>query len=58
MAIGSAPEIGAQFKTGVWSTEESSLWREQVGGDLLGGYAKLCYPRFPVSPDAEVCRSG
>jgi hypothetical protein len=44
MAIGSAPEIGARFKTGVWTVEEARAWRNEVGPDLLGGYGKLAYP--------------
>lgn len=47
MAIGSAPEIGTKFKTGLdgWLDGEAQEWRKQVGGDLLGGFATLHYPR-------------
>lgn len=49
MAIGSDPEIGASF--GLlrdFPTWEHLLawhraWREQVGDDLCGRYATLCY---------------
>lgn len=60
MAIGSAPEIGARFRTGVWTVEEARLWRDAVGPDLLGGYGKLGFPdiskfakfalEFPLEP--------
>lgn len=50
MAIGSQGEIGAEFGTradfasndAYWAWFER--WREYVGPDLLGGYAKLDYP--------------
>lgn len=49
MAIGSEPEIGASF--GLLRDFPSwehliawhQAWREQVGGDLQGGYATLVY---------------
>lgn len=50
VAIGSQPTIGDTFSTrDDFESEEAlwewyALWREQVGPDLLGGYAKLDYP--------------
>lgn len=50
MAIGSDAEIGVSFgRLSEYPTWDSVLewhrqWREYVGGDLLGGYATLCYP--------------
>lgn len=44
MAIGSAPEIGTKF-AGIegWLEGKAHAWRLEVGGDLLGGYARLAY---------------
>lgn len=42
MAIGSEPEYGMTFKTGVEGFDWK-LWRARVGGDLCGGYAKVIY---------------
>lgn len=50
MAIGSQPTIGETFSTrddfdsdeALW--EWYAIWKETVGPDLLGGYAKLGYP--------------
>jgi len=58
MALGSAPEIGMRFRTGLWTAEEMRAWRKEVGSDLLGGYATLAYPNrlkyavseFPLVP--------
>lgn len=48
MAIGSDPEIGTKFVTGVFKSETDKLaWFEQMrswGEDLLGGYGTLCFP--------------
>jgi hypothetical protein len=50
MAIGSAPEVGAEFSSAKDFTSEDAvwewykIWREFVGDDLLGGYATLAYP--------------
>lgn len=46
MAIGSQGEIGTVFDTGPlhdWIHGGARRWRDQVGDDLLGGYAKLDY---------------
>ena len=49
MAIGSAPEIGAKFSSGVMTDEERVTWYEHIrtvwGPDLLGGYGTLVYKR-------------
>lgn len=58
MSIGSAPEIGVSFKTGLWTIEEAREWRKMVGSDLMGGYGTLAYPNrlkyamseFPLVP--------
>lgn len=42
MAIGSKPEYGIQFET-VTESFDWKLWREMVGDDLCGGYAKVIY---------------
>lgn len=44
MAIGSAPEIGTKFAgvTG-WLEGRAAVWRQEVGGNLLGGFATLNY---------------
>lgn len=49
MAIGSAPEIGVQFTTwGRMDDASRQAWfahiRTNWSGDLMGGYAKTCYP--------------
>lgn len=49
MAIGSDPEIGTQFSRWGDMDEETRLeWFDfvfyQWGPDLVGGYAKVCYP--------------
>lgn len=45
MAIGSAPEIGTRFSNlEGWLESKVHAWREEVGDDLLGGYATLAYP--------------
>jgi hypothetical protein len=57
MAIGSLPEIGAHFRTGLWTAEEMREWRELVGSDLLGGYAILGFPdreKYAISEFAMV----
>lgn len=46
MAIGSQGEIGTSFDHGPladWLDGGGNLWRQRVGDDLLGGYAKLDY---------------
>jgi hypothetical protein len=43
VAIGSAPEIGVEFKTTGYDAEFFARWRPMVGDDLLGGYAKLMH---------------
>ena len=51
MAIGSAPEIGTEFRLGVIVTQGVS----KHGIDLLDGYATLHYPpRFP-SGSRPIC---
>lgn len=49
MAIGSDPEIGVVFtRWGDMDDEQRVAWfrhmREFMGGDLMGGYGKVCYP--------------
>lgn len=46
MAIGSQGEIGTEFDTGPlhdWMHGGGWRWRQQVGDNLLGGYAQLDY---------------
>lgn len=43
MAIGSAPEIGANFQIGTAGFDWKH-WRTIVGDTLMGGYATVCYP--------------
>lgn len=69
MAIGSAPEIGESFTTvRDFPTFDHLLayyakWKQEVGEDLCGGYATLCFPdpsvrsnwvsEFPEGPYEE-----
>lgn len=56
MAIGSQPEIGAEFDHGPlgdWLNGGANRWRTQVGDDLLGGYAQLDY----VTNHPDICEA-
>lgn len=48
MAIGSEPEIGLTFRVGPMTHEDQQRWfahiRNVWGSNLLGGYARLCFP--------------
>lgn len=56
MAIGSQGEIGTEFDQGSltdWLNGGANRWRQQVGDNLLGGYAKLDY----VTNHTDLCEA-